>query len=99
MNSSLSSSSWVSSTGTFTNFAGSSGNAIALGAVTGGSDTYTLTFNVASGHQASITSYSYWRQRSASGPTAISSVTINGTTVSLQVTLFLRLVQQLVQQT
>jgi len=75
----LSNSSWINSTGTWTSFAGSSGQAIAL-ANSFGTPTITLTFDVAAGYQASITSFNFWRKRSNTGATDW-TMSINGTTV------------------
>jgi hypothetical protein len=75
----LSSSSWSNSTGAWTSFAGSAGQAIALNN-SGGTPTITLTFNVAAGFQVSVTQFNFWRQRSASGAQNW-SMTINGIAV------------------
>ncbi len=78
----LSSSSWVSSTGAFTNFTGASGQALVIQPSSGSTSTMTLTFNVATGYECSITSFNFWRQRSsANGPT-ITSIKINGITAA-----------------
>lgn len=75
--SNLSNSSWTAS-GAFTDLNGSTGKAIGFSAVSSGP--YTLTFNVANGYQLSVSSYSYWRQTSSSA--SVSSITINGTTIT-----------------
>ncbi|MEO6488725.1 MAG: hypothetical protein ABIO04_02200, partial [Ferruginibacter sp.] len=72
----LSGSSWTNSTGAFTNYSGSSGEAIAI-SNSGGSPTITLTFNVAAGYKINITSFNFWQQRSATGAQNW-SMTING---------------------
>lgn len=78
-NANLNSPSWTNSTSTWTSFAGSAGQAIALNNSLG-TPTITLTFNVASGYQMSVTSFDFWRQRSSSGATNW-SMTINGISV------------------
>jgi hypothetical protein len=75
----LNSSSWSNSTGSWTSFGGSAGQAIALNN-SAGTPTITLTFDVASGYEASFTSFNFWRQRSANGA-ANWSMTINGIAV------------------
>jgi hypothetical protein len=62
----LSNSSWSSSTGNFTSYAGAAGQALSL-SNSGGTPTYTLTFDVASGYTCTIDSFNFWQQRSASG--------------------------------
>lgn len=79
LNSNLNTSSWTTSYTGFVDYTGSSGKALGVAAASSGT-TYTLTFNVASGYQVSVTSFSFWRQRSATGPTDW-SMTINGTSV------------------
>lgn len=76
LNSNLSSSSWSTSGSSFTSFAGSSGQAIALSSISG-TPTITLTFNVASGYALEINSLSFYRVRSGTGPTS-AAITING---------------------
>ena len=82
LNSNLSSSSWTTSFTEFTTYAGSTGNPNkALGIVnSSGTPTITLTFNTNLGSQLSITSFSFWRQRSAQGAQNW-SMTINGISV------------------
>lgn len=81
LDSNLSSSSWTTSYSGFTNYVGATGQALSLASTTsGGSGTYTLTFNVNSGYSCNITSFNFWRQRSSSGPSGM-SMTINGTSV------------------
>lgn len=78
-NANLSSSSWANNTSTtWTSFAGSAGQAIALSSIST-ANVWTLTFNVASGFSAAVTSFSFWRQSSQSTNTW--SMTINGTAV------------------
>jgi hypothetical protein len=75
----LSNSVWTIGAGTLQLFGGSSGNA--LGVSSGTTSTpYTLTFNIAQGYKLNITSYSFWKQTSNSA--VVSSVIINGITVS-----------------
>lgn len=75
----LSNSSWSNSTGAWTSFAGSSGQAISL-SNSGGTPTITLTFNITGGCSLDITSFNFWRQRSSTGAQNW-SMTINGTNV------------------
>ena len=75
----LNSSSWTNSTGAWTSFAGSAGQAISLNN-SGGTPTLTLTFNVAASYQMSITQFNFWRQRSTAGAQNW-SMTINGIAV------------------
>ncbi len=75
-NANLNSSSWSNSSGAWTSFAGSTGQAIALNN-SSGTPTVTLTFNVVSGYQISVSSFDFWRQRSTSGAQNW-SMTING---------------------
>ncbi len=75
----LNTSSWSNSNSVWTSFAGSSGQAIAL-INSSGTPTITLTFNVAAGFQATITSFDFWRQRSTTGAQNW-SMTINGISV------------------
>jgi hypothetical protein len=74
----LSSSSWTNGASSWTNFTGSSGQAIANSSISG-SNPWTLTFNVAAGYAVSITSFNFWRQSSQS--TNNWSMTINGISV------------------
>ncbi|MCB0785287.1 MAG: hypothetical protein KDC02_13900, partial [Flavobacteriales bacterium] len=62
----LSNSSWSNSNSAWTSFAGSSGQAISLNS-SGGTPVITLTFDVASGYEAEITSFDFWRRRSPTG--------------------------------
>lgn len=78
-NANLNSSSWTNSTGAWTSFAGSAGQAIALNN-SSGTPTITLSFNVASGYELAVTSFSFWRVRSSTGATDW-SMTINGISV------------------
>jgi len=73
---------WVSSTGAFTNFGGATGQSLVIQPGNGVTSSMTLTFNVASNFQASITSFNFWRQRTTNGPANITSIVINGTTVA-----------------
>jgi hypothetical protein len=73
----LNTSSWTCG-GTFINAGGSSGQSLTVSST--GSGPFTLTFNVASGYQLSVSSYSYWRRTSNSA--SVSSITINGTTIT-----------------
>lgn len=75
----LSNSSWSNSNSAWTSFTGSSGQAIALNN-SSGTPTVTLTFNVASGYQMSITKFNFWEQRSNEGAQNW-SMTINGISV------------------
>ena len=78
LQSNLSGSSWTNSTLAWTSYAGSAGEAIAL-SNSSGTPSITLTFNVAAGYKINITSFDFWRQRSATGVQNW-SMTINGIT-------------------
>lgn len=79
LNSHLSSSSWTNSGSTSWNsFSGSSGQALALSPFSS-SNVWTLTFDVANGYKVDISSFSFWRQSSAT--TNNWSMTINGIAV------------------
>jgi hypothetical protein len=75
----LSGSSWSNSTSSFTSYAGSSGEAIAI-ANSGGTPVITLSFNVAAGNKVNVSSFNFWRQRSTTGAQNW-SMTINGIAV------------------
>lgn len=78
----LNSSSWTNTKTAWTSFAGIGGapsQAIALND-SSGTPVLTLTFNVASGFQLSVTQFDFWRQRSTSGAQNW-SMTINGIAV------------------
>lgn len=75
----LSGSSWSNSKSAWTSYGGSSGQALSL-ANSSGSSTITLTFQVASGYQMSVSTFSFWRQRSSTGAQNW-SMTINGIAV------------------
>lgn len=66
LQSNLSGSSWTNSTSTWTSFAGNTGEALAI-SNSGGSPSITLTITVAAGYKINITSFDFWRQRSATG--------------------------------
>ena len=76
INANLSGSSWANSSGTFGVLAGSTGQSLSLASVTG-TQTYTLSLNVASTFGAAVTSFSFWTKASATGPSAF-SMTVNG---------------------
>jgi hypothetical protein len=75
----LSNSSWTNSNSAWTSFTGSSGQAISL-SNSGGTPTITLTFDVASGFELDVTSFSFWRRRSSTGAQNW-DMTINGISV------------------
>ena len=75
----LSGSSWFNSTGSWSGGTGSSGQALTL-FNTSGTTTVTLTFNVANSYEVTVSSFSFWAQRSNSGPQNW-SMSINGNTV------------------
>lgn len=75
----LSSTSWASSTGSFINYAGSTGQALSL-SNSSGTPTYTLSIAVASGYVLNLDSFKFWRQRSTAGAQSW-SMTVNGTAV------------------
>ena len=83
MDANLSSSNWsVASTAVlFTGSGGSGTNALGVNPSATNASPYTLTFNVASGYQLSVTAYNYWRQTSTNGA-SVTSITINGTTIT-----------------
>lgn len=81
----VASSIWSTSIGSnFQDFAGATGRALAIPAVTG-TQTLTLTLELNSCYVANVTSISVWRQRSTTGPTTM-DVIVNGTTVASGVT-------------
>lgn len=73
----LSNSSWTVS-GAFIDAGGSTGKSLAVSSTSSGP--FTLTLNVATGFQLSINSFSLWTNSSSTG--AISSIIVNGTTIS-----------------
>jgi hypothetical protein len=76
-------SSWSSKNGTgafiSANGNGNVGNSLAVSTIN--NTPYSLTFNVTNGYQTSVTSYDFWRFSSQAG-NSISSITINGTTIT-----------------
>ncbi|MXN93353.1 hypothetical protein GR160_19185, partial [Flavobacterium sp. Sd200] len=79
LNPNLSGSSWTNSAGPWTSNTGATGQALQF-STAAGTNTITLTFNVASGFQANINAYSFWTRRSSSGPQNW-EMSINGTVV------------------
>ena len=79
LNANLSGSSWSNSLNSWTSFAGASGQSLAISNASG-TPTLRLTLQVASGYQASITSFSFWSRRSNTGATNW-TMSINGTNV------------------
>ncbi len=75
----LSNSSWTNTTGSWTDYNGSSGKAIAL-SNSSGTPVIDLTFQVASGFELSITQFNFWSQRSSTGATNW-EMAINGISV------------------
>lgn len=75
----LNTSSWINSAGAWTSFAGSAGEALSMNN-SGGTPTITLTFNVASGFEMSVSAFNFWRQRSTTGAQSW-SMTVNGIAV------------------
>ncbi len=71
----LSGSSWVNSTGSWTSFAGASGQAISLNN-SGGTPSITLTVDINSGYSISIEQFNFWVRRSNTGAQNW-SITIN----------------------
>lgn len=61
----LSNSSWTNSKAAWTSYAGSSGQAIALS--NSSNVVITLSFDVASGYEFSLTAFNFWRMRSTTG--------------------------------
>ena len=78
----LSGSSWTTSAAAFAGFAGNGGGTSACLSInnSSGTPTFTLTFNVATGYQLTVTSFNFWRVRSTSGAQNW-SMTINGIAV------------------
>lgn len=79
MDSNLSNSSWTNSTGNWVSYGGRAGQAISL-SNSSGTPVITLTFDVNAGYKADISSFNFWRQRSADGAQNW-SMTINGISV------------------
>lgn len=75
----LSNSVWTNNKGSWISFIGSSGVALGLGDASTNA-TLTLTFTVAPGKQLAISNYSFWRQRTPSGPQNW-SMAVNGINV------------------
>ncbi|QYJ67742.1 T9SS type B sorting domain-containing protein [Flavobacterium litorale] len=59
-------SSWTNNIGLWTSYTGETGQGLGHGNATAGS-TLTLTFDVAAGKQLDVTSFNFWRVRSATG--------------------------------
>ena len=80
LNSNLNSSSWTNNATTWASETGTSGvspdQALQMPVVNAGAQ-MTLSMNVASTYQASITSFSFWAKSGVNGPTGW-SMTING---------------------
>jgi hypothetical protein len=75
----LSNSSWTTSAvGNFTNLAGNTGSS--LSNTVSGTQSFTLTFDINSGFQCSITSFNMWMRTSGTGPSAW-SLSINSIVV------------------
>ncbi len=83
MDANLSNSNWsVGGSATAFLYSGNGGgNALGISSNATSASPYTLTFNVTSGYQLSVTAYNYWRQSSQATNT-VSSITINGTTIT-----------------
>ncbi len=77
--SNLSASSWTNSTGSWTSYAGSTGEAIAI-SNSGGTPSIALSFTVAAGYKLNLTSFDFWQQRSTTGAQNW-SMTVNGIAV------------------
>ncbi|MDV6169793.1 lamin tail domain-containing protein, partial [Flavobacterium sp. DG1-102-2] len=76
----LSGSSWTNTSGSWATSAGSVPPGPSISFTASAGSVITLTFNVAPGYQAEITSFNFWTQRSSSAPTNW-SLAINGTNV------------------
>src|SRR5690606_30884983 len=63
----LSNAVWTSSTGEFTNFNGKTGKAIAITSASADTSYITLSFDVASGYELDISSYSFYHRSSSTG--------------------------------
>ena len=75
----LNTSQWLTSLATgYNSLAGSTGQALSINN-SGGTPTYSLSFNVASGFNCDITAFSFWRQRSTTGAQNW-TLTVNGIT-------------------
>lgn len=79
INPDLSNSVWTNNKGAWISFIGSSGMALGISDASTNA-TLTLTFTVAPGKQLNISNYSFWRQRTPSGPQNW-SMSINGINV------------------
>ncbi|MFZ1664815.1 MAG: PKD domain-containing protein [Flavobacteriales bacterium] len=81
----LSNSSWANSKTAWTNYGGATGEALSL-ANSSGTPTITLTFDVATGYEASITDFAFWSRRSTTGAKnwsmTINSISVGSGTVS-----------------
>ena len=75
----LGASSWRNSVGSWGTATGATGQAIQI-TTPAGSSTITLTFSVAAGYVASISSFNFWTRRSSSGPQNW-AMDVNGTSV------------------
>ena len=79
INANLNTSQWSTSFASgYSSLAGSAGQALSL-SNSGGTPTYSLSFNVGSGFNCDITAFSFWRQRSAAGAQNW-TLTVNGST-------------------
>ena len=82
----LNTSQWSTSNTSFVDFAGSVGKALSITLSSAGNKTYSLTFNINSGYSVDISSFSFWKRRSTSGPTSwsltINSISVGGGSLS-----------------
>lgn len=74
----LNSSFWSTAPTTFTSFAGTTATALSI-SNSGGTPTYSLTYNVVSGFNCDITAFSFWSKRSNTGAQNW-TLTVNGAT-------------------
>lgn len=80
INANLSYGSWTISTGSFTSFAGASGQALSMSSASATTTTWTLPLTVNSGYSLALTSFSFWNRASSSGYTNW-QVDIDGTVI------------------
>ena len=76
----LSYSSWTISTGSFTSFAGATGQALSMNSASATTTTWTLPLTVTSGYKMALTSFSFWNRASSTGYTNW-QLDVNGTVV------------------
>ena len=80
LNANLTTTGW-SNAGNFSSANGNGGTASSLGTSSVANTPFTLTLNVASGYQLSLSSFNYWR-RSSQSTNSVTSITVNGTAIT-----------------